>query len=125
MITGEERLREYLGDLYGDVNGYEGRPTDQQLVRAAALAHELDDVIRQFIDLASQRLPALNTSLGAKKLPPFRVIPEDEWTKSQTQQEGGGDPRACRNSGRCFWDRCFELPRSILRIARRKFISAK
>jgi hypothetical protein len=26
-ITGEERIREHLGNLYGDVNGYEGRPT--------------------------------------------------------------------------------------------------
>jgi len=37
MITGEERLREFLGGLYGDVNGYEGRPTDQQAARADAL----------------------------------------------------------------------------------------
>ena len=37
-ITGEERLREFLGDLYGDVNGYEGRPTDSQVTprRSAA-----------------------------------------------------------------------------------------
>src|SRR5205823_1579460 len=41
-ITGEERLREYLGGLYGDVSGYEGRPTDSQVARAAALARELE-----------------------------------------------------------------------------------
>jgi photosystem II stability/assembly factor-like uncharacterized protein len=92
MITGEERLREYLGDLFGDVNGYEGRPTDQQLVRAAALGRELDDVIREFNDLAGRRLPALNASLGTKKLAPLRVIPEEEWSKSQAEQEAGGGP---------------------------------
>jgi len=27
-ITGEERIRELLGQLYGSVNNYEGRPTN-------------------------------------------------------------------------------------------------
>src|SRR5262249_24456973 len=48
MITGEERLREFLGGLYGDVNGYEGRPTDSQVARAGALERELEDVIKEF-----------------------------------------------------------------------------
>ena len=38
MITGEERLREYLTDLYGNVVGYEGRPSQTQVERADALA---------------------------------------------------------------------------------------
>src|SRR2546427_2276053 len=33
MITGEERIRELLGKLYGDVNTYEGRPSDAQIAR--------------------------------------------------------------------------------------------
>ena len=33
-ITGEERLREFMGDLYGDVNQSENRPTDEQTARA-------------------------------------------------------------------------------------------
>ena len=33
-ITGEERIRELLGSLYGSVNGYEGRPADYQVARA-------------------------------------------------------------------------------------------
>src|SRR5207302_1007081 len=37
-ITGEQRLREYLTELYGSVNGYEGRPTQPQLDRADAIA---------------------------------------------------------------------------------------
>jgi len=30
-ISGQEKLRERLGTLYGDVSGYDGRPTDSQL----------------------------------------------------------------------------------------------
>ena len=54
-ITGEERIRELLGQLYGDVNGYEGRPTDYQVARADSLAHELEDVIGDFRKLATER----------------------------------------------------------------------
>jgi hypothetical protein len=62
-ITGEERLREFLAGLYGDVNGYEGRPTDSQVARGDVLAHELDDVIQEFRSLASKNgMPVLSES---------------------------------------------------------------
>ena len=72
MITGEERLREYLGGLYGDVNGYEGRPTASQVARAEALGKELEDVIREFRRLTDERLPAINRALAGKHLDPVR-----------------------------------------------------
>ncbi len=48
MITGEQRLREYVAELYGTVNDYEGRPTQMQADRADSLARELNDVIAEF-----------------------------------------------------------------------------
>src|SRR6202043_1686917 len=51
MITGEERLREHLTELYSDVSSYEGRPTNSQVARGDVLSRELDDVIREFTDL--------------------------------------------------------------------------
>ena len=86
MLTGEERLREYLGGLYGDVNGYEGRPTDEQVARSQALARELDEVIKEFTTLTSQRLPALNRELGAKKLGSIEVVSEEAWRKANPTQ---------------------------------------
>jgi len=58
-ITGEERLREFLAGLYGDVNGYEGRPTDSQVARTDALARELEDVIKEFQALVTAQSPAI------------------------------------------------------------------
>jgi photosystem II stability/assembly factor-like uncharacterized protein len=55
-ITGEERLREFLAGLYGDVNGYEGRPTDSQVARTDALGHELEDVIKEFTALTGTKV---------------------------------------------------------------------
>ena len=73
MITGEERLREFLAGLYGDVNGYEGRPTDSQPARAGALARELEDVIREFTTLTAEQLPGINRELQTKQLAPLTI----------------------------------------------------
>ncbi len=70
-ITGEERLREFATALYGDVNGYEGRPTNSQVARADALARELDDVIREFQTLVSKSGSGI------------AVIKEEEWKKGR------------------------------------------
>jgi hypothetical protein len=82
MITGEERLREFLGGLYSDVNGYEGRPTDSQVARADVLSHELEDVIRELTELTNGQLPSLNQALEAKRLQAIRMLPEAEWLRT-------------------------------------------
>ena len=87
MITGEERLREFLGGLYGDVNNYEGRPTDSQVARGGVLGRELEEVIREFTTLTTQQLPALNRQLEAKKLGAIQVISEQEWEKAHQEEE--------------------------------------
>src|SRR5277367_5797557 len=85
-ITGEERLREYLTGVYGDVNGYDGRPTDSQVARAGALEHELTDVIRRFQEVTGRELPSLNDALQTKNLTPIRVISEEEWRKAHADE---------------------------------------
>jgi hypothetical protein len=78
-ITGEERLREFVAGLYGDVSNYEGRPTEAQFARAGALAHELQDVVHEFTALTEAQLPGLNRELQAGKLPPLTVLSEKDW----------------------------------------------
>ena len=58
-ITGEERLREFLSDLYGNVNFYEGRPSQTQAERAEALARELADVVQSFDAWLAKELAGL------------------------------------------------------------------
>ena len=61
MITGEERIRELLGQLYYYVGGYEGRPSDYQAARSDSLAHELEDVIGEFQKVTQKDLPGINS----------------------------------------------------------------
>ena len=47
-ISGEEKLREELGTLYGNVNMHEGRPTESQLRRMALLETQLQAATAAF-----------------------------------------------------------------------------
>jgi len=88
-ITGEERIRELLGNVYGSVIGYDGGPTKDQVDRTAALAHELEDVLSAFQKEADKELPSLNAALGKKKLEPIKVLSTGDWDKLHA--EGGGE----------------------------------
>jgi len=79
-ITGEERIREHVGELYGYVVQYEGRPTNYQVARADTLNHDLEDVVTDFTKLTAD-LPAINSSLQKAKLQPITIPVEAEWRK--------------------------------------------
>jgi len=79
MITGEERLRENLTDLYGAVVFYDGRPSQMQIDRTSAIGRELGDVVAAFDSWSAKDLAALNSELGAKKLQPIVLITRQEW----------------------------------------------
>ena len=87
-ITGEERIREFLTGIYGDITNYEGRPTDSQVARADALSRELDDVVKQLDQLTSAELPRVNQGLRKKKLEPIQPLTQAQWEKMH-EGEGG------------------------------------
>ena len=100
MITGEERIREHLGQLYGDLNQYEGKPSNQQVARAEALGRELDDVIRDFQQMTDKELASINAGLQKKKLAPIAAMSQSDWEKAHQAPSsggpggsGGGEPR--------------------------------
>jgi len=80
-ITGEERLREFLSDLYGNVNFYEGRPSQTQVERADVLTRELADVVKDFDMWLTKELAGINAELAKKQLEPIQPITREEWEK--------------------------------------------
>ena len=90
MITGEERIREHLGQVYGAVNGYEGKPADYQVARSESLAHELQDVIDDFQRLTQKELPGINAALKKKGAAEIMVLTEAEWQKKRAAEGSSG-----------------------------------
>jgi photosystem II stability/assembly factor-like uncharacterized protein len=72
-ITGEERLREHVDDVYGAINSVEDRPTDYQMARVDALDRELHDVEAQWAAFQAGDLAGFNAKLRAANLPPLNV----------------------------------------------------
>lgn len=105
MITGEERIREHLGQLYGAVNGYEGHPTDYQAARAESLSHELEDVIGDFQKLVQKDLAGINTSLKKKKLEAIPVLAETDWQKKREAESASGSGPGMRQAVRDLQER--------------------
>jgi len=99
-ITGEERLREFLTNLYGDVNFYEGRPSQTQVERADALARELSDVVKDFDDWTAKELSGLNSELAKKKLDPLKALTRGEWEKVGQRPTSSPPPSAMRGRDR-------------------------
>ncbi len=80
MITGEHKLRENLGELYGGVNGYSGRPTQSQIDRTDVLNKQLNDATSKFQSLTAQ-VTQLNAQLQNAKIVPLTVMSQEEWSK--------------------------------------------
>jgi hypothetical protein len=101
MITGEERLRENITDVYGGVIFYEGRPAQMQVDRTDAIVHEMADVDHDFNAWSSKELPGINSALEKKKLPPIKLMTRTEWDASNAS-EAGGSPTATEREFKFF-----------------------
>jgi photosystem II stability/assembly factor-like uncharacterized protein len=83
MITGEKKLREHLGELYGAVNGYSGRPTQSQVESTAVLLKKLDAAGTQFQSITTAQVPPVNSALQGNQQPPLTMTSRDDWDKKQ------------------------------------------
>ncbi len=78
MLSGDEKLREEIGALYGGVNGYTGRPNDSQLDRVEILSGRLDGAFGRFEELAARRQD-LDRSLSREGLEPLELLSPEAW----------------------------------------------
>jgi len=67
MITGESKLREQLGTLFGNVVSYNGKPSQTQVQQADTLIAEVAAALKASQDLLDKQLPAINKALGKEQ----------------------------------------------------------
>jgi hypothetical protein len=72
-ITGEERLREHVDEIYGAINSIEDKPTPYQMARIEALDRELKDVEAGWAAFQANDVAAFNAKLKAASLPPLTI----------------------------------------------------
>jgi len=98
-ISGDEKLREHLGTLYGNVLAFEGRPSSSQLARLASLERDVETVEAKFRELATGRLAALAPELARSGLAPL-VLPDFDTWKAREGAPPAGGAAAPRQVGR-------------------------
>jgi len=73
-ITGEERIREHLEQVYGALNGWEGRPAKYQVAAVDVLRRELGDVATAVDAIVGKDARALDDELKQRKLAPLPTL---------------------------------------------------
>lgn len=87
LMSGREELRERLGNLYGEIVSYDGRPSQSQIERLAGFARELEEKRGEFASMAAE-IDDLNRTLDRRGLDPLTVLSREEWTNRQEGQGG-------------------------------------
>jgi hypothetical protein len=82
-VSGEEKLREELGTLYGNVNGYEGRPTDSQLKRMDVLGKDMEAARGKYQALIDKEMAPINAALGKLGREALKPLSEEDWQQRQ------------------------------------------
>ena len=89
-LSGEEQLREKMGNLYGNVILYEGRPTATQIARKRRLDAELAAAIERGDKLIDEALPALNRLLEKSGQAVLERESRDAWKGAPSSGSASG-----------------------------------
>ncbi len=90
-VSGDEKLREKLANVYGAVSTYDGRPTRSQLDRTGVLGGQLQSAEQRFASL-SGGVAAFNSQLERRGLDPLAVMTRQAW--DEKQKKGGATATA-------------------------------
>lgn len=85
MLSGDEKLRERMGALYGAVSTYDGKPTASQLERLGVLEGELSAKQAELEKLLAKELGAVNALLAKSGLAAIERLDRAAW---ESQDEG-------------------------------------
>lgn len=80
-ITGEEKLREKLGTLFGNVVAYNGKPSQTQFEQAKQLKQPLSEALSESQKIITANLDPLNRLLEKADKPPLKLLQRDQWEK--------------------------------------------
>jgi len=78
-ITGEEKLREKIADIYSAVLSYQGKPTQSQIKRLENLSKQENEKRVLVDEIMKEELPDLNKQLAKEDIEGFKIITKEEF----------------------------------------------
>ncbi|MBN2174952.1 MAG: hypothetical protein JW731_12530 [Bacteroidales bacterium] len=82
-ITGEKKLREKVGDIYGAVLDYQGRPSQSQVDRLSSLKDEVERQQVSIDRIIENDLPNLDEQLEKENIEGFSITTKEEFLKTE------------------------------------------
>jgi len=82
-ITGEEKLREKIAGIYSAVNGYQGRPSTNQIDRLKSLSHEVNSKKTEITYMIDTEIPSINKQLVKEAIKDFTIISKEEFLEKE------------------------------------------
>lgn len=101
-LSGDEKLRENLGNLFGELVRYEGRPASSQLTRKNLLVAEFEDAESKIEAYLDAELGTLNALLEKRGADPLSRKTREAWEAEENAQ-GGGTALLSRKQLRSWW----------------------
>jgi photosystem II stability/assembly factor-like uncharacterized protein len=91
-LTSEERLRERVVGLYGNVSNYGGAPTRSQIDLTGKLESEIKDVDVYFKNITDKEISTINSQLQSVKVEPLKKMTREEFDKKEESGGSAGKP---------------------------------
>jgi len=93
LMSGREELREKLGNVFGEIVSYDGRPSASQIQKVADFTAEIAAKQVAFDALAT-KTGDLNRILEKRELEPISRLTREAWNAQQEGNEGSADGAA-------------------------------
>jgi hypothetical protein len=90
LMSGREELREKLGNVFGEIVSYDGRPSDSQIQRVADFTAEIEEKQAEFDTIAAET-DDLNRILEKRDLELLVPLTREAWEAQQEGNEGSAD----------------------------------
>ena len=88
-LSGDEKLREKLGDLYGNITAYDGRPSGTQMDRMAKLMADHAAAGKKVEALVGTELPEINSLLARRQKAEIEPLDQEAWMAENSKLHSG------------------------------------
>jgi hypothetical protein len=84
-ITGEEKLREKIGVVYGAILDYQGRPSQTQIDRLNDLTKEVETIRKSVDKVMAEELPELEKLMAKEDIEGFSITTLEEFLEEEAE----------------------------------------
>lgn len=108
-LSGDEKLRENLGNLFGSISSYDGRPSGSQLAEKDRLFIQLEQAEKDVTAFLEGDLATANQLLAKRGADAIEIVDEATWMAENSGTGAGGSALLLKKTGRHYLANLFHM----------------